>query len=127
MKNYSNHSSDVNIRNDYLEGVLMEQISAFVIFEIFIVLISLLTVSSSSLVIYRIIKVQVEKVKYDFAFIILSLSDIGVGLFSVPTFGLDFYYTRISQNMPYIARIAIRFFAFFPFNFSCLLTTVIAV
>ena len=127
MKNYSNHSSKCNIRNGCLKSVVMEQISAFIIFEICIVLISLLIVSSSSLVIYRIIKAQVKKVKYDFAFIILSISDIGVGLFSVPLLGIDWYYGRISQNMPYIARIADRFFTYFPFNFSCLFTTVIAI
>ena len=77
------------------------------------------------LVIYRIIKAK--KGEYDFVFIILSISDIGVGLFSVPLLGIDWYYGRISQNMPYIARIADRFFTYFPFNFSCLFTTVIAI
>ena len=127
MKNYSNHSSKCNIRNGCLKSVVIEQISAFIVFEIFTVLISLLIVSSSSLVIYRIIKAQTKKVKYDFAFIILSISDIGVGLFSVPLLGIHWYYGRISQNMPYIARIADRFFLYFPFNFSCLFTTVIAI
>ena len=127
MKNYSNHSSICNIQNRCLKSVLTQEISAFTIFEIFIVLISLLIVSSSSLVIYRIINAQVEKVKYDFAFIILSISDIGVGLFSVPLLGIDWYYGRISQNMPYIARVAKNFFLYFPFSFSCLFTTVIAI
>ena len=127
MKNYSNHSSKCNIRNGCLKSVVIEQITAFIIFEIFTVLISLLIVSSSSLVIYRIIKAQVEKVKCDLAFIILSISDIGVGLFSLPLIGIGWYYQRISQNMPYIARIAETYFAYFPFSFSCLFTTVIAI
>ena len=127
MKNYSNHSSICNIQNRCLKSVLTQEISAFTIFEIFIVLISLLIVSSSSLVIYRIINAQVEKVKYDFAFIILSISDIGVGLFSVPLTGISWYYGRTSQNMPSIARIGKRFFLYFPFSFSCLFTTVIAI
>ena len=127
MKNYSNHSSKCDIRNGCLKSVVMKQISAFTIFGIFIVLISLLIVSSSSLVIYRIINAQVEKVKYDFAFIILSISDIGVGLFSVPLTGIDWYYGRTSQNMPYVARIGQTFFSYFPFSFSCLFTTVIAI
>ena len=50
-----------------------------------------------------------------------------MGLFSVPLLGIDWYYGRISQNMPYIARIADRFFTYFPFSFSCLFTTVIAI
>ena len=125
--NFSNHSSECNIRNDCLKSVVMEQISAFAIFESFVVLISVLIVSSSSLVIYRIVKAQVEKVKYDFVFIILSVSDIGVGVFSIPLIGINWYYGRVSQNMPYIARIAETFFVYFPFNFSCLFTTVIAI
>ena len=107
MKDYSNHSSEFNIQNYYLDGILMEHISAFVTFEIFIVLISLLIMSSSRLAIYRIIKVEAEKVKYDFTFIILSISDIGLGLFSVPMVGISWYYARILQNMPYIASIAV--------------------
>ena len=127
MKNYSNYSSKCIIQSGCLNSVLAQQISAFAIFEMFIVLVSLLIVSSSSLVIYWIVKGQVEKVKYDFAFIILSISDIGVGLFSVPLIGIDWYYGRISQNMPYIARIAETYFLYFPFSFSCLFTTVIAI
>ena len=127
MKNYSNYSSKCNIRNGCLKSVVIEQISAFIVFEIFTVLISLLIVSSSSLVIYRIIKAQTKKAKYDFAFIILSISDIGVGLFSVPLTGIYWYYGRTSQNMPYVARIGQTFFSYFPFSFSCLFTTVIAI
>ena len=127
MKNYSNYSSKCIIRSGCLNSVLAQQISAFTIFEMFIVLVSLLIVSSSSLVIYWIVKGQVEKVKYDFAFVILSISDIAVGLFSLPLTGIDWYYGRISQNMPYIARVAKNFFLYFPFSFSCLFTTVIAI
>ena len=127
MKNYSNYSSKCIIQSGCLNSVLAQQISAFAIFEMFIVLVSLLIVSSSSLVIYWIVKGQVEKVKYDFAFVILSISDIAVGLFSLPLTGIDWYYGRISQNMPYIARVAKEFFLYFPFSFSCLLTTVIAI
>ena len=123
MKNYSNHSSELNTPN----GVLMEQLSVFITFEIFVVLISLFIVSSSGLVIYRIIKVQAEKSKYDFVFIILSVSNIGVGLFSVPMLGIYWYYERILKNMPYIASIASKFFKYFPYSFSCLFTAAIAV
>ena len=123
MKNYSNHSSELNTPN----GVLMEQLSVFITFEIFVVLISLFIVSSSGLVIYRIIKVQAEKSKYDFVFIILSVSNIGVGLFSVPMLGIYWYYERILKNMPYIASIASKFFECFPYSFSCLFAAAIAV
>ena len=127
MRNCSNLSSEFKKREDYFYSVLTEQISVFITFEIVIVLISLLIVFSNSLVIYRIIKVQVEKVKYDFAFVILSASDIGVGLFSVPMVGVQSNYERILQNMPYIASIATTFFGYFPYSFSCLFTAAIAV
>ena len=127
MKNYSNHSSEFNKREDYFYSVLVMKMSVFITLEIFIVLISLLIVSSNSLVIYRIMKVQVEKVKYDFAFIILSASDIGVGLFSVPMLGVRWNFERTWQNMPYTASIASTFFEYFPYNFSCVFTAAIAV
>ena len=125
MRNYSNNSCELNIRNYYLDSVLMEQITVFITFEICIVLISLLIVSSSSLVIYQIIKTQAKKAKYDFAFIILSVSDIVVGLTSVPMVGIRWYYARILQDM--LMSVVSIFFQCFPYNFSYLFTVAIAV
>ena len=124
IKNYSNHSFQPNIPYYYFCDA---DISVFITFEILVVLISLLIVSASSLVIYQITKVQVKKVKYDVAFISLSVSDIGVGLFSVPLLGINKYYHRNCRNFPLIGRFSIIFFNYFPYSFSCLFTAFIAV
>ena len=127
MKNCSSHSSEFNLRDYHLGCIVMEQIAVFVTFQILIVVISVLIVSTSSLVIYQITKVPAKKVRYDFAFIILSVSDIGVGLFSVPLQGILCHYDKHSQNPPFIASIAGRFFELFPYNVSYPFTAVIAV
>ena len=54
MKNYVNHLSESNIQDYDLEGVPLAEISEFAIFEVLLALISLLIVSTSSLVIYRL-------------------------------------------------------------------------
>ena len=127
MKNCSSHSSEFNLRDYHLGCIVMEQIAVFVTFQILIVVISVLIVSTSSLVIYQITKVPAKKVRSDFAFIILSVSDIGVGLFSVPLQGILCHYDKHSQNPPLIASIAGRFFELFPYNVSYPFTAVIAV
>ena len=98
-----------------------------VTFEILIVVISMLIVSTSSLVIYQITKAPVKKVRYDFPFIILSVSDIEVGLFSVPLQGILGHYDNYSQNSPFIASMAGTSFELFPYNVSYPFMAVIAV
>ena len=127
MKNCSNHSSELNIRDYHLGCIVMAQIVVFVTFEILIVVIFLLIFTTSNLVIYQITKAPVKKVRYDFAFIILSVSDIGVGLFSVPLQGILCHYDKYSQNPPFITSIAGRFFELFPYNVSYPFTAVIGV
>ena len=58
MKNYSNHSSESNTQDYELDGVPLAEISEFVIYEVLLALISLVIVSTSSLVIYRIKKAK---------------------------------------------------------------------
>ena len=120
MKNYSNNSSEFNILDHHLD---MAQISEFVMMEVLIVLITLLIVSTNSLVIYRITKSQAKNVRSDFAFICLSVSDMGVGFFSAPIQGVGFYYYKILRKQSVIMIILGNFFRYFP----CLFTTVIAV
>lgn len=127
MKNYSNHSSESNVQDDCFGGAFMADTSIFVTFNILLVLISLLIVSTSSLVIYQITKSQVKKVRYDVAFIGLSVSDIAVALFSVPILGIQEHYHRSCGSTLLIARLATSFFSFFPYSFSCLFTGFIAV
>ena len=125
MKNHSNNSSESNILDYHLDGVA--QISEFIIMEVLIVLISLLNVSTNSLVIYRITKAQTKNVRTDFAFICLSVSDFGVGFFSLPIQGVVYYYLRSLPKRPFILIIIGSFFRYFPFTFSCLFTAVISV
>ena len=128
MKNYSNNSSKSNMPDDCFDrGYIMEDISVFVTFETLVVLMSLLVVSASSLVIYKITKAQLKTIRYDVAFIGLSVSDIGVGLFSVPILGIQDHYGRSCRSTPLIVNLLITFFNSFPYSFSCLFTSFIAV
>ena len=128
MKNCSNHSFEINGRHYWLEYFCMAQRFAFVTFEILVVFISLLIVSTSSLVIYRITKAyKINKKSRNravFAFISLSVSDIGVGLFTVPLYGSPSYVLRYLPSFTiYVGRL----FMEFPFLYSCVITVVITV
>ena len=127
MKNYFNNSSKSNILDHHLDDVLMAQISEFVIMGVLAVITSLLIVSTKSLVIYRITKAQAKDVRSDFGFICLSVSDIGVGFFSVPIQCVALYYFEILQKCPLIVIILGNFSRHFPGTFSCIFTAVIAV
>ena len=127
MKNYFNNSSESNILDHHLDDVLLAQISEFVMMEVLAVLISLLIVSTNILVIYRITKAQTKNNRSDFCFICLSVSDIGVGFFSVPIQCVALYYFAILQKWPLIMIIIGSFSRYFPNTFSCIFTAVIAV
>ena len=117
MKNYSNHSSEVNGRRSYLDDLFWNHPFAFFTFESLVVIISLVIISTNSLVIRQITKAHKKRKqninRSDFAIISLSVSDITVGLFSVPLYGIMWY--------------ALSFFIEPPFMYSSLITTVIGV
>ena len=92
----------------------MADMSAFVTLNILLVLISLLIVSASSLFIHKITKSPVKKVIYNFAFIGLSISDIGVALFIAAMWGMQEHYHRNSKST---ATHAIPFFNIFSVQF----------
>lgn len=124
MKDYSNNSFESNVQDHHLD---MAQISEFVMIEVLIVLVSLFIVSTNILVIYRINKFQAKNVRFDFAFICLSISDMAVGLFSAPIEGAAFYYYKSLRKQSVIMIILRNFFRYFLYTFSCLFTTIIAV
>ena len=97
------------------------------IFEVFVVIVSLAIVSTSSLVIYHIEKVKEKKSRTDFIFIILSGSDIMVGLITVPINGIYWYFMVKEPALPSLLSSAFTFFRDFPYYFSYLITAVIAV
>ena len=130
MKKSSNHLFELNRRHPFFDGLFTVHRFAFVTFEILIVFISLLIVSTSSFVIYRITKAHKKnkqnRNRSNFAFISLSVSDIAVGLFSVPLYGIRWFYVKDSQIL-LLMFTAGTFLIEFPFSFSCLTTAVMAV
>ena len=120
MKNYVNHSSESNIQDYDLDGVPLAEISEFVIFEVLLALISLLIVSTSSLVIYRITKAKGKNSRSYFVFICLSeiLQCTNIGRYALLS-------TTSAWNTVYLAY-PWQMFQFFSYTFSCLFTAVIA-
>ena len=107
MKNYSNHSSEVNGRRSYLDDLFWNHPFAFFTFESLVVIISLVIISTSSLVIRQITKAHKKRKqninRSDFAIISLSVSDITVGLFSVPLYGISFSDITKSKSIMWYA------------------------
>ena len=115
--------------NPFLDGLFTNYRFAFVMFETLIVFISLLIVFTSSFVIYRITKAHKKnkqnRNRSNFAFISLSVSDIAVGLFSVPLEGIRWLDIKDPQIIIYMFTGG-TFFIEFPFLCSCLITAVMA-
>ena len=128
MKNYSNHSFEVNGRRSYLDDLFWNYTFGLVTLESLIVIISLVIISTSSLVIYRITKghknSKQDKNRSAFGFISLSVCDITVGLFSLPLLGISFF--DITKGAPIMSSV-FWFFINIPFMYSSLITAVIAV
>ena len=128
MKNYSNHSFEVNGRRSYLDDLFWNYTFGLVTLESLIVIISLVIISTSSLVIYRITKGHKNSKQYKnrsaFGFISLSVCDITVGLFSLPLLGISFF--DITKGAPIMSSV-FWFFINIPFMYSSLITAVIAV
>ena len=133
MKNDSIYSqgtssvSPVKGSNSSLSDIALYQEPVLCIFEISVVIVSLAIISTSSLVIHHIVKVKEKKSRTDFIFIILSASDIMVGLITVPINGIYWYFTVKEPTLPSLLSSAFIFFGDFPYYFSYLVTAVIAV
>lgn len=133
MKNdsiYSQGTSSVSPlkgSNSSLSGIALYEEPVLCIFEISVVIVSLAIVSTSSLVIHHIVKVKEKKSRTDFIFIILSASDIMVGLITVPINGIYWYFIVKERTLPSLLSSVFNFFRDFPYYFSYLITAVIAV
>ena len=112
--------------NSSQENSIFQEPAVLVIYEIFVVIISIAIVSTSSLVIHHITKVQGKKSRSDFIFVILSGSDIMVGLITVPLSGVYWYFLKENDVSNFLSK-TYTFFGDFPYYFSCLITVVIAV
>ena len=116
MKNQSNST--------YYGSYAFWSIPHAVAFEVSIVISSVLIIVTSSLVIHHIY-CKVRRSRADFLFIVISLSDIGVGLLSQPSIGLFVLcseYLECHESMYFVER----FFFHFPWEFSYIVTTIIA-
>ena len=116
MKNQSNGT--------YNGSYVFWSIPHVVAFEVSIVISSVLIVVTSSLVIHNI-HCKVTRSRADFLFIVISISDIGVGLLSQPSIGLYVLcleYFECNESMYFVEK----FFFYFPWDFSYLVTTTIA-
>ena len=116
MKNQSNST--------YYGSHAFWSIPHAVAFEVSIVISSVLIIVTSSLVIHHIY-CKVRRSRADFLFIVISLSDIGVGLLSQPSIGLFvlcFEYLECHESMYFVEK----FFFDFPWEFSYIVTTIIA-
>ena len=97
-------------------------------YEFSVIVTSITIIVTSGLVVRHIQNKGRRLSRPNMLFMALSISDIGVGLITVPALGvhgmLD-YKTKMSENKT--TRFATVFFKTFPFNFSYIVTTVIAI
>ena len=116
--------------NNYRHGSVTRELPFLLAFEISVAIMAILITITSSLVIKRIYGKMVKS-RADLMFIVLSMSDIGVATISMPALGvlgplwenlLDSFYN--GSTLPF-AMTVICFD--FPYTFSYLVTTVIAV
>ena len=116
--------------DNYRYGSITRELPFLLTFQISVALMAVLITVTSSIVIKRIYK-KLVKSRADLMFIILSISDIGVAVISMPALGvlsplweklLDSF--NIGSPLPF-AMIVICYD--FPYTFSYLVTTVIAV
>ena len=119
MTNYSNMARKIPAFNTM-------DLWMIYIFEILVAIVSLSIVISSSLVIHHIAEIQRRR-RADIIFIVLSLSDIGVGLFTMPLFGSYWYFASRQLQIPIFVKGGGIFLGDFPYNFSYFLTAIVAV
>ena len=120
----------MNNSTTYEDNVL-EGMAILATFETTVVVIAILIIVTSSLVVKNIYD-KTNRTRADSMFILLSISDIGVGVLSMTALGVSyghfgkllyFYYYHFS-----IVPLAITDFCYnFPYTFSSILTTVIAI
>ena len=116
MRNYSNNIYHLHTYWSVLNLVM---------FEVVTVISSFLIIATSSLIVHSFYG-KVKKSRAHLLFIILSISDIGVGLLSQPLLLIQplcdckFKCSETTFSM-------IMFFTLFPYNFSYIVTTIVAV
>ena len=121
MLNYTTYAEDAG---------LLQKLSVLATFENLVAVIATLIIVTSSLIVKNIYK-KTNRTRADFMFMLLSISDIGVGVLSMPAIGIRApfaYQIREYYNHGSRAPLIISyFFVDFPYTFSNILTAVIAI
>ena len=100
----------------------------FILFEILVAATSVTTVITNGMVIDHIYRVQEQKSRANHVFVILSISDIGVGILAIPVCGIYWYhFVKTEQNPSLFLRNSKIFLGDFPYYFSYFITLTIAV
>ena len=116
MKNHSNVTANL------YSG---DSITHIVTFEVAVVLGAIAIIISSGLVL-RHIYCKVRRSRVDLLFIVLSISDIGVGSLSQTSLGISGMCSHIHCHMTRELHYSVLFLWFFPYTFSYTVTTIVA-
>ena len=116
MKNHSNVTANL------YSG---DSITHIVTFEVAVVLGAIAIIISSGLVL-RHIYCKVRRSRVDLLFIVLSISDIGVGSLSQTSLGIYGMLSRIHCHITRELQYSVIFLLFFPYTFSYTVTTIVA-
>ena len=100
--------------------------SFLILFEILLMVVSVTTIATSSMVIHQILETKKKCSRINSIFIILSVSDIAVGLLSLPVLGIFWFFQQNQSDIPFVISALQIFFGDFPYSFSFLVTMVIA-
>ena len=95
-------------------------------FEVLLTVVSVTIFITSSMVIHQIFETKKKCPRINSIFIILSVSDIAVGLLSLPVLGIFWYSQQKQPDIPFVISAFQIFFGNFPYSFSFLITMVIA-
>ena len=116
MKNHSNVTANL------YSG---DSITYIVTFEVAVVLCAIAIIVSSALVLRHIYR-KVRRSRADLLFIVLSISDIGVGSLSQTSLGINEMCRRIHCHITSELSYSVIFLWFFPYTFSYTVTTIVA-
>ena len=116
MKNHSNVTANL------YSG---DSITYIVTFEVAVVLCAIAIIVSSALVLRHIYR-KVRRSRADLLFIVLSISDIGVGSLSQTSLGINEMCRRIHCHITRELSCSVIFLWFFPYTFSYTVTTIVA-
>ena len=100
--------------------------SFLILFEILLTMVSVTIFTTSSMVIHQTLETKKKCPRIKSIFIILSVSDITVGLLSLPVHGIFWYFQQKQPDIPFVIIAFQIFFGNFPYSFSFLITMVIA-